>query len=230
MSSETKEPNLSSHQLINQSSGDVEIYTPTEIVERWREVLGVIDLDPASSERANERIKAKTFYTEPSYDLIGNYYGTGLPKDLPIRKYRGWGGLDMDWKGNVAMNPPFSLPDKACLEDCNQGRCIKRGWHTATDLPGTPHWINKMESEYNKFHVKEGCIITFASTLEKWFRPLLRRPQCFLSPRTNYVLPDGTIYKGVTKGSVVTYYGTNIDKFASVFQDLGEIKIPYLTK
>ncbi len=60
--------------------------TPAEYVERARRVLGKIHLDPASSERANEIVKAKKFFT----------------KELD--------GLKLEWKGNVWLNPPFSSP------------------------------------------------------------------------------------------------------------------------
>lgn len=69
------------------------------------------------------------------------------------------------------------------------------------------------------------CCITFASTSEKWFRPLLAFPQCFIHGRTNYRLPDGTIKKGATKGSVVTYLGPEVQRFAAEFRTLGTVKI-----
>ena len=85
-------------------------------------------------------------------------------------------------------------------------------------------WINKLESEFACGNVIEACCITYACTSEVWFQPLLRRPQCFLSPRTNYLLPDGTVFRGVTKGSVVTYFGTRSNAFTDAFQDLGVVK------
>lgn len=37
--------------------------TPDDVLDRVRAVLGDIDLDPASSERANERVRAKQFFS-----------------------------------------------------------------------------------------------------------------------------------------------------------------------
>lgn len=113
-------------------------------------------------------------------------------------------GLSKDWYGSVWMNHPYSRI-------------------------GNKLWIEKLVSEYEKGNVKEACCITFAATSEKWFQPLLKRPQCYLSPRTNYYLPDGTKKRGVTKGSVVTYFGENVDKFYEAFKHLGEVKISYGT-
>ena len=66
------------------NSGNNEWYTPEQYIELAREVLGVIDLDPASCEYANETVKASTFYTEQD------------------------DGLTKDWRGRVWMNPPYS--------------------------------------------------------------------------------------------------------------------------
>lgn len=109
-------------------------------------------------------------------------------------------GLKAEWRGRVWMNHPF-------------GRTTNRPW------------IKKLVSEYESGRVTEACCITFASTSEEWFRPLLAFPQCYIHGRTNYFLADGTPKKGVTKGSVITYLGKNVEKFKVEFQSFGTIKI-----
>lgn len=106
-------------------------------------------------------------------------------------------GLAQKWFGRVWLNWPF-------------GRVQN------------PLWSKKILAEIGSF--EQLCCITYACTSEQWFTPLLYRPQCFLVPRTNYLLPDGTVYRGVTKGSVVTYFGANVEAFRREFKGLGVVK------
>lgn len=169
---------IKNHQFINSDSGNDEYFTPIEIIEAARRVMGHIDLDPASSPEANKRINALRFIDRNS------------------------DGLKKIWRDRVWMNHPF-------------GRSANGPW------------ISKLIAEFKSGHVTEACCITFASTSEFWFRPLLAFPQCFLHCRTNYYLPDGTLKKGATKGSVITYLGLNTHRFAKEFSKFGTIKIVY---
>lgn len=92
-------------QLINQDSGSYEYYTPIEIVDMAREVMGHITLDPFSSEKANEKVKAERFFTE---------------KD---------NGLEQDWFCNVWMNHPFSRENnRFCVEKLIEEYLSDRVW------------------------------------------------------------------------------------------------------
>ena len=66
------------------NSGCNEWYTPDEYIELAWDVLGEIDLDPASCEFANRTIQAKQYFT--------------VEQD----------GLRQEWHGRVWMNPPYS--------------------------------------------------------------------------------------------------------------------------
>lgn len=61
----------------------VEWYTPAPYIEAAREVLGGIDLDPATSPMANETVRASNIYTEAENGLI------------------------REWHGRVWLNPPY---------------------------------------------------------------------------------------------------------------------------
>lgn len=63
-----------------------EWYTPAVFIEKAREAMGSIDLDPASCARAQETVQATTFYTKED------------------------DGLTKPWFGNVFSNPPYSRP------------------------------------------------------------------------------------------------------------------------
>jgi phage N-6-adenine-methyltransferase len=81
-----------------QGTGENEWYTPADIISDVRKVLGVIDLDPASSEQAQRNVQALQYLTLAD------------------------GGLMRMWHGNVWLNPPYAQPhiesfaDKMILE------------------------------------------------------------------------------------------------------------------
>jgi len=71
-----------------------EWYTPPTFIRAVRQVLGEIDLDPASSLEANRVIKAKTFYDQTT------------------------DGLTKTWKANtVFLNPPYCKAGNTSNQD-----------------------------------------------------------------------------------------------------------------
>lgn len=66
------------------NTGDNEWYTPDDILDAARDVLGVIDLDPASSAIAQTRVRARLHFD----------------KDTD--------GLMQPWRGRVWLNPPYA--------------------------------------------------------------------------------------------------------------------------
>lgn len=71
------------------SSESNEWYTPPKYVELARQVMGSIDLDPASNEIAQKWVQAKTWYSKDD------------------------DGLKQPWRGNVWLNPPYGQRSQA---------------------------------------------------------------------------------------------------------------------
>lgn len=191
------------------SSGEVEYYTPRPIITAAHTLLGSIDLDPASSAAANATVGATRYYTRED------------------------NGLSKPWHGRVWLNHPFHAGEEPCKPGCRKKACQpggKRGHCITERIPSNAEWINKLMREYKAGHVTEALCITYACTSEKWFQPLQGFPRVELAPRTNYLLPDGTLYTGNTKGSVITFLPENhwrVVKFHECFGGMGAIKIPY---
>jgi ParB family chromosome partitioning protein len=67
-------------------SGDDEWYTPEEILDLARAVLGTIDVDPASCDLAQARVQARTYYTLADNGLLHPWHGVVL-LNPPYRKH-----------------------------------------------------------------------------------------------------------------------------------------------
>ena len=152
-------------------------------------------------------------------------YYTPQPILEAARATMGW--IDLDPASSVAANARVGATRYYTTEDDG----LLQPWSGCIWLNhpfgrvSNPRWIAKLIKESQNDEFKAACVLTFACTSEAWFYPLLCRPQCYLVPRTNYLLPDGTIKRGVTKGSVVTYFGPDVPRFRKVFSGLGVVKI-----
>lgn len=136
------------------SSESNEHYTPKYIVEPVRETLGGIDLDPATTERANRIVKAKRIFTAAD------------------------DGLSKRWSGTVFLNPPGGLCDvdgiRVIRRDRRTGRkpCVETG--DCGLPPGHKHkgvtssavvWWKKLMHEFHEGDVSAAIFVGFSIEL-----------------------------------------------------------------
>ena len=100
--------------------------TPSYIIEAAREVMGTIDLDPASCATANEVVRAARYYTKEQ------------------------DGLTRPWFGNVWLNPPFSNPlcklfMEKLLEEYYTGRITQA---VAIVNASSGRWFHRLLGEF----------------------------------------------------------------------------------
>jgi phage N-6-adenine-methyltransferase len=106
-------------------TGENEWYTPAKYLDLARQVLGQFDLDPASSDAAQERVQAAEYFTAED------------------------DGLAQEWRGRVWLNPPYAQPliqqfaEKMAAE-VSTGRVVEAVMltHNYTDT----EWFHTLES------------------------------------------------------------------------------------
>ncbi len=127
---------------VAQNAGDSEWYTPAEIIEAARAVMGGIDLDPASTETANQVVGANRIL-EAQDD-----------------------GAAQEWAGRVWLNPPYSQPAvgdfcKRLVDELGAGRVTE-----ACALVN-----NATETEFFQVLARAAACICFPSGRVKFWHP-----------------------------------------------------------
>lgn len=137
------------------TTGENEWYTPSEIIEAARSVMGSIDLDPASCKAAQKTVRAGKFFS------IGD------------------DGLSKKWLGNVWLNPPYSkdciklFSDKVVQEKENFNQAVVLV-NNATET----EWFQNMASYANGLCFPKGRIQFTDKTGQKKNSPV--QGQCFI--------------------------------------------------
>jgi phage N-6-adenine-methyltransferase len=115
---------LDNHRALG--TGENEWYTPPDVLEDVRAVLGEIDLDPASSERAQGQVSAARYFSIEDNALL------------------------REWGGRVYLNPPYSQPaidrfTAKLVEEYRAGRVTEAVMltHNYTDT----RWFHTAEAE-----------------------------------------------------------------------------------
>lgn len=185
-------------------SGSDSWMTPDPILERARAVLGGIDLDPASSALANQRVKAVEYCDEQS-DGLSRRWLTGDASEAGI------------YVSSVFCNPPGGVYPKGHP---------KRGKISKTQ----DFWI-KLMTEVKAGHVSHAIFLFFSiSGLQNCQGLGVGAPTdfvfCIPQERTRFIPPPGVLASTPSHANAIVYVpGTEnrSDVFIKSFQDLGAI-------
>ena len=106
---------------VTQNTGHMEWYTPKPIIEAAREVMGGIDMDPATTRETNERIVKATYFRTIEDDALSP--DTTWMPDEPYGSY----------EGRIWLNPPYRQPDirkfaERLLAEIEMGYVVQAIW------------------------------------------------------------------------------------------------------
>jgi len=156
------------------SNNSDEHNTPSFLIEAAREVMGEIDLDPMSNMLANETIKATKYYTKEDE------------------------GLEQEWEGNIWLNPPFSLANKA---------------------------VDKLINSYEKGEITSAVLLLKSAIETKRYQKLYPYPFCELNKRVNFISPDNYQVNSAPFATVLFYFGHDFYKWNKVMSRYGRVHI-----
>lgn len=194
-------------------------FTPERIVFAATKVMGHIDLDPASSIKANHVVQAREIMT------------------------RKQDGYKQKWHGRVFLNPPGGKSDnrqRLVLSKCSQtGDCGLKPGHVHEGVESNQKkWWFKLAKEFKSGRVKEAVFVCFSIELLQTTQvgnlypnvlPIpLDFPICFPSRRIAYDHLDDkgkrVTGKSPPHASCIVYLGPHQAQFLTAFASFGRIK------
>lgn len=207
------------------SSDSNEHGTPPHIVEAAREVLGEIDLDPASSPLFNRVVRASRIYTRED------------------------DGLQKPWHGRVFLNPPGGvvdldgrpvLPKTAKRESCTvTGECgLPPGHQHSRSTSSAKVWWQRLAAEYDAGHVTDAIFVGFSlevlqATQDGTGATPFDHSLCVPAKRLRYHAPDakGDLVEGTapTHSSFIAYLGRHSERFRAAFSRFGAVLVQQRT-
>jgi hypothetical protein len=198
---------------VRHSSETIEHYSPPEIVEPARLIMGGFDLDPASTGIANEFIRADRYFNVRS------------------------NGFKQPWADRVWLNPPGGkcdpdgnplVPAKKFIDGANGTRC------EAPSQSSAKSWWIKLANEYVCKRTTQALFVGFSLEILQTTQDVaelglpipLDFALCYPKARVPYMKPDGTRGTAPPHASVLIYLGDRLDAFMSAYASLGRCVIP----
>lgn len=183
---------------IRHSKDTPEWYTPDDIADRARRVMGRIDLDPASHPQANSVVKADRYYTAAN------------------------SGLDKPWRGRVFINPPGGLVNEFWLKLMAEDRNIQQWLWVGYSLEQLQTIQSVIKDQFMEFHPLDFsyCIprrrIAFTENEAKRQKRFDKQIAAGKTPK-DAVSP--------THANYIVYRGPNNLSFYQEFRSLGYVKL-----
>ena len=203
---------------VRHSSETNEHYTPREYPDAAREVMGAIDLDPASSEQANALIRSTDYFT-----AVDN-------------------GFVRHWHGRVWLNPPGGKCDSEGVSVTSELLANgKKKWSCAgKDQPACGHthvgiqssqraWWSKLTKEWESGRVLCAVFLSFSmeifQTAQSGVLPFPQQfPICYPKTRIPFHRADLTVGASPPHASALIFLPgdpLDVDRFADVFSRFG---------
>lgn len=195
------------------STKSAEHYTPPYLVEAARELMGTIDLDPASSSLAQTVVKSISFLTKAD------------------------NGLTSPWYGNILINAPGSCKVDGVLTDCYKPP-RKDGTQKKNCTCGlVSRFWRKLLSEFEADRTKQAIWIGFSCGQLELLQTdhddgPLSWPTCFPRKRVKYYSEAGTLLPTLVEGSsppqnsYISYLGPRVHEFKTLFEPFGRCVVP----
>ena len=175
------------------STGFADWHTPREYIERARTLMGGIDFDPASSEKANETVKADTFY---STALVTPAKLDPHHKEVRERNLRAT--LDKPWRGKTWLNPPYNSLECEAL-------------------------TKRLVDACGKGDITDAVVLVSDSTDTGWWQCMAAHCSCFgfAKSRISFVNGDtGMENSAAPRGSTLFFFGKGVEQVREVYGDL----------
>ena len=213
--------------------------TPIPIIQAVHQVLGLIDLDPASDAVINESINAAKFY---SFDVDGFSFSSWMAGTVflnpPGKSYTGGSYLDRYEYRGLELACKAGEVSQACLQKFRQDHGMKRV--TASD------WFNKLWVEFCKKHITSAIALVYrGGSLGSIPGDMLSMPMCITCstpsvPRNSCINSSGRLsfeqlvegkriaQTSNTQNSVLICLSNSAEvqaKFAHHFSQFGVIKM-----
>lgn len=181
-------------------------YTPSPFVEAARELMGGIDLDPASDAEANKTVRAVQFFTEHD------------------------NGLSRPWFRRVFLNPPGGFVNefwKHLVSDWMARHVSEAIW-----IGYSLEQLQTLQQSGAYMHPMDYAIcvpskrIAFVENEAKRVARIAK-----LTAYNDVAMELGTKPRRVSEkadspshGNYITYLGPNVDGFARIFEQFGKVK------